>query len=86
MQMILFSSLPAVFLSGFSWPPEAIPGWLRALAIFLPSTAGIRGFLRMNQMGAALGEVRGDWLVLWGLCLIYLVAARLAGRRSAAPA
>jgi len=71
MQALLFTSIPAIFLSGFAWPPEAIPGWLRILSYLLPSTAGISGFLRVNQMGASLSEVRFEWLILWGLCVLY---------------
>ena len=30
MQVLLFTSLPSVFLAGFAWPLEAVPSWLRA--------------------------------------------------------
>lgn len=84
MQTLLFTSLPAVFLAGFSWPREAIPNWLRLAAHLLPSTAGIPGLLRIQQMGASLGQVRTDWFVLWGLCALYLGAAVWsAGKRGA---
>lgn len=86
MQALLFTSLPALFLSGFSWPPEAIPAGLRAAATLLPSTSGIRGFLRLNQMGASLAEVRGEWLTLWALAALYLAAAWILERRAAATA
>lgn len=72
MQTLLFTSLPAVFLAGFSWPQEAIPRWLGLVAHLLPSTAGIPGFLRIQQMGASLGQVLKEWIVLWGLCALYL--------------
>lgn len=70
-QVLLITSLPAVFLAGFSWPIEAIPGWLRLLSFLIPSTAGIEGFLMIDEMGATLSDVRGEWLVLWGLCILY---------------
>ena len=81
-QVLLFTSLPAVFLAGFSWPVEAIPGWLRLLSFFIPSTAGIEGFLQINQMGATLRDVREEWLILWGLCILYglLASFFLRGR------
>jgi ABC-2 type transport system permease protein len=83
---LLFTSMPAVFLIGFIWPPEAIPAALRALAFLLPTTAGCSGFLRINQMGASLYQVRFEWQVLWGLCALYftlawLVTAWMARRR-----
>lgn len=82
MQALLFTSLPAVFLAGFSWPAEAIPAWLYWVARLLPSTSGIDGFLRLSQMGAGLVDVRTAWLILWGLCALYFPLACLATRRS----
>lgn len=72
---LLFTSLPALFLVGFSWPKESIPSWLRVISYLLPSTAGIDGLLRINQMGATLRDVRFDWLVLWGLAAMYFLLA-----------
>jgi ABC-2 type transport system permease protein len=74
-QALLVTSLPAVFLAGFSWPAEAIPAWLRLSSFLIPSTAGIEGFIRINEMGASLHDVRGEWLILWGLCTIYFLLA-----------
>lgn len=70
-QVLLFTSLPAIFLAGFAWPVEAIPVWLRTLSFLLPTTAGIEGFLRVSEMGASLRNVLFEWGVLWGLCLLY---------------
>jgi ABC-2 type transport system permease protein len=81
MQALLFTSLPAVFLAGFSWPAEALPTWLRLAAHLLPTTAGIEGFLRINQMGAGLQDVRAEWLVLWGLVAGYWGMAWWTSRR-----
>lgn len=55
--ILLFTSLPIVFLSGFSWPAQALPVPLQWLARVLPSTSGIEGFIRLNQRGADLGSV-----------------------------
>jgi ABC-2 type transport system permease protein len=82
LQLLLFTSLPAVFLAGFAWPVEALPGWIRALSLLLPSTAGIAGFLRLTEMGAALWHVRVEWLVLWALAAAYFTLAWLAERRA----
>jgi len=70
-QVLLFTSLPAIFLAGFAWPVEAIPAWLRPLSYLLPTTAGIEGFLRVSEMGASLRNVSFEWSVLWGLCILY---------------
>jgi ABC-2 type transport system permease protein len=74
MAILLFSSMPALFLSGFSWPKSSIPDWLNRLAMLLPSTAGIDGFLRINQ-GASLKDVGFDWGVLLGLTMFYFLLA-----------
>ncbi len=77
-QTLLFTSLPAVFLAGFSWPPEALPGWLRLAARAIPSTSAIPALLRVNQAGASLGHVRYDLAVLWGLAAAFFALAVLA--------
>jgi ABC-2 type transport system permease protein len=75
--VILFTSVPAIFLMGYSWPHEAIPGVLQALSRMIPCTAGALGFVRINQMGATIYEVRHEWFTLWGLCAVYGVLAWL---------
>jgi len=77
-QTLLFTSLPAVFLAGFSWPPEALPGWLRLASRAIPSTSAIPALLRVNQAGASLAHVRSDLAVLWGLSAAFFVLAVLA--------
>ncbi len=75
LQVLLFTSLPAVFLSGFAWPTEMVPRWLSTLALLLPSTAGTEGFLRVNQMGASLAQVSHEWRILWVLAGAYFLLA-----------
>lgn len=83
LQVLLFTSLPSVFVAGFAWPAEAIPDALRALALLVPSTSGIAGVLRLTEMGAELRHVRHEWLVLWALTLAYGVLAWRAEARQA---
>lgn len=82
-------SLPLFFLVGVAWPPEAIPEILRRAAVIIPSTLGIDGLVRLNQMGASLFDVAFDWRGLWVLVLIYAIlaiaAGRLAGRGESRP-
>jgi ABC-2 type transport system permease protein len=82
MQVLLFTSLPSVFLAGFAWPPEALPAWLRAASLLVPSTSGIAGFLRLSGMGAELRHVAFEWAVLWSLAAGYFAVAWRAERRS----
>lgn len=81
LQVLLFTSLPALFLAGFSWPLELVPRWLRTVAHVLPSTAATEGFLRINQMGATLAEVLPEWRLLWCLAGGYFLLAWWSHRR-----
>jgi ABC-2 type transport system permease protein len=63
--------LPFFFLAGFSWPIEAIPRAVHVVSLLLPSTSAIDGFTRLAQLGAPLADVRGDFLMLWGLTIFY---------------
>ena len=67
LQVLLFTALPMAFVSGFSWPAEALPELLQALRWLFPSTAGIQASLRLNQMGAPLVDVAGYLLILAAL-------------------
>ncbi len=84
--LIIAISLPIFFLVGVAWPLEAIPPVLRTASFMLPSTSGIDGLVRINQMGATLADVSKDWMRLWVLTGVYAIlavgAARIAsGRR-----
>jgi ABC-2 type transport system permease protein len=73
--LVLATSLPQFFLVGAAWPAEAIPSILRSARELLPSVSAIDGFVRINQMGADLVEVRGRWETLWALALLYFATA-----------
>jgi ABC-2 type transport system permease protein len=84
--LLIAISLPLFFLVGVAWPPEAIPRPLRLLSVIFPSTSGIDGIVRVNQMGASIGDVATDWARLWILAFVYaalaIFAARLTTRRA----
>jgi ABC-2 type transport system permease protein len=75
--------LPLFFLAGFAWPAEAMPDWTRWLAMLVPSTSAIDGFVRVSQLGAPLHDIREQLLTLWGLAVLYIGIATLieANRR-----
>ena len=85
--IFLGTSLPQLFLAGFSWPREAIPESVQAAGYIFPSDFAIDGIVRVGQLGASLWEVVGDWRGLWLLTIIYFVlavmSAFLAQRRRA---
>jgi ABC-2 type transport system permease protein len=78
--LIIAVSLPLFFLVGVAWPPEAIPDVLRTLSVIFPSTSGIDGLVRVNQMGASLADVSRDWMRLWILTGVYAALAILSAR------
>ncbi|MBF0235214.1 MAG: ABC transporter permease [Desulfamplus sp.] len=73
--MVVWSSMIAVLISGFSWPVESMPHFIRAISMLLPSTWAISGGLRLTQMGASFHQVREEWFWMWGLTLLYLLFA-----------
>jgi len=80
--LLIAFSLPLFFMVGVSWPLEAVPEGLRIFSGIFPSTAGIDGLVRLNQMGATLADVSKDWRHLWLLAAIYagltILSARIA--------
>lgn len=67
--------MPFLFLSGFSWPADAIPEPLRSMALVVPSTSAINALVDVAQLGASLADVRPQMLILGGLAAIYLILA-----------
>lgn len=78
--LIIFSSMPLLFLSGISWPETAMPVFWRSIAWLFPSTFGIRGFVRINTMGATLTDIRAEYQALWLQVCIYFFAACMVYR------
>jgi ABC-2 type transport system permease protein len=73
--LFIATTLPQFFLVGLSWPVEAVPPILRELGRVFPSEAAIDGLVRINQMGASLRDVLGDWTALiWLAAAYYLIA------------
>lgn len=69
--LVVFTSVPLLFLSGVSWPQSAIPDFWQWFSTLFPSTFGIRGFVRMNSMGALLGDVKAEYQALWLQTIVY---------------
>ncbi|WP_036878225.1 ABC transporter permease [Xylanibacter oryzae] len=71
MLMVIFTSVPFLFMSGISWPQSNIPGVWQAIACLFPSTFGIRGFVRLNSMGATLSDIQQEYQALWIQATVY---------------
>ena len=76
--IFLATSLPQFFLTGFSWPREAIPDAVLAAGRIFPADMAIDGIVRINQLGAHLWEVAHDWLGLWILTVVYFALATIS--------
>lgn len=74
-QVLTFTSVPFFFLTGASWPLEAMPQWMATLAWIVPSTAGVRQFIQLNQMHASLQDILPNLLVLLTLVGIFGILA-----------
>ena len=72
--LVVFTSLPFLFLAGISWPESSLPPVWRSLAYLLPSTFGVRGFVRISSMGATLDDVTHEYMCLWIQALVYFFA------------
>jgi len=77
---LVATSLPAVFVSGFSFPAEVQAEWVRAVAVVWPSTFGIRGFLQLAEMGARFDQTLRPWGALWIQVVVYWSLAWLVLR------
>ena len=62
--MLVFLSPVILFLSGMSWPSEALPPFLYAVAHIFPSTSVIPAFLRIRTMGGQLQDVGHEFIFL----------------------
>ena len=80
MLLMVFVSLPLLFLSGVSWPQSNIPGFWQSVSWLFPSTFGIRAYVRMNSMGASLGDVLTEYRILWIHVFVYFLIASLVYR------
>ena len=70
----VFTSLVFLLLSGLIWPRYAMPEVWRALSAICPATWGVEGFVKINSNGAALWQVRTEFINLWILAAAWWTA------------
>ncbi len=80
MLLMVFVSVPLLFLSGVSWPQSGIPGVWQGISWLFPSTFGVRAYVRMNSMGATLSDTLVEYHALWIQAFIYFLVACLVYR------
>lgn len=81
MLVVVFTSVPLLFMSGVSWPQSNIPAFWRAAACLFPSTFGIQGFVKLNTMGAVITDIAPECKALWIQAGVYFCIAALLLRR-----
>ena len=75
MLLVVFTSVPLLFLSGISWPQSNMPGFWQSIAWLFPSTFGVRGFVRISTMGATLQDIEVEFQALWIQVFCYFLTA-----------
>lgn len=81
LQLLLITSIPILFVAGYSWPAESLPTALYYMRWLLPTTAGIHGFVSITQLGASLSDVWFEFNILLALASVFICAG-IVGYRS----
>lgn len=79
--LLVFMSVPILFLSGLSWPAVSMPTFWKYLSYLFPSTFGMNGYVRIASMGASLSDVSTEFLALWLQVIFYFTITCLFYRR-----
>lgn len=73
MLIVVFVSVPLLFLTGVSWPQSSIPSYWQGVSWLFPSTFGARAYIRLNSMGADISDVMPELRILWIQTVCYFV-------------
>jgi len=74
-QFLFMFQFPMLFLSGAFFPIQQMPNLLQKVAHILPLTYGVEALRKVMVLGAGIGAVRTEILVLLGFGLITLLIA-----------
>lgn len=73
MLLVVFTSVPFLFMSGVSWPESNIPAFWKGISYIIPSTFGIQGYIGISSMGGTLADVEPQFRALWLQTGIYFL-------------
>ena len=79
--LIVFMSVPLVFLTGISYPLELMPWHWKILHYVFPVAPATLAFVKLDCMGGDLTNIRPEMATLWIQCAVYFVTAVLVWRR-----
>lgn len=77
MQLLIFSSLPMFFVSGYPWPADQLPELLQIIRWLIPTTPAINTSVQLNQMGASVSQVAMGFYALIALWAFYFALLML---------
>lgn len=80
-QLLLFFSVPLFLLSGFSWPLEQMPLWVRAFAWCFPATPALQALRVLSMKSGDLRDVAGSFAILAAQWAAWAVVAFVVVRR-----
>lgn len=73
--LLVFLSVPMLFLSGLSWPASSMPEFWKYVSYLFPSTFGMNGYMRITALGADLSDIRTEYMALWIQAGVYFLMA-----------
>lgn len=79
--LIVFMSVPLVFLTGISYPLELMPWHWKLLHNVFPVAPATLAFVKLDCMGGDLTNIRPEMTTLWIQCVVYFVTAVFVWRR-----
>ncbi len=74
---LVFLSPIVLFISGLSWPVEAIPGFLHWCFNIFPGNMAIPAFIRLRTMGVELVYIKYELVFLIVQMVVYYIVASL---------
>ncbi len=76
----VFTSVVFLFLSGLTWPHQAMSPFWATIADLIPATWGVNGFILIDSNGASLSNVATQYHMMWLLTAVYFVIAVIVER------
>lgn len=73
--LVVFTTIPMLFMSGLSWPGSALPPFWKYFGYLFPSTFGINAFVKLTTMGAHFDSIRFEYTALWIQWIVYAILA-----------
>lgn len=79
--IIVFMSVPLVFLTGISYPLELMPWHWKILHYLIPTAPATLAFVKLDCMGGDLSNIRPEMINLWLQCIGYFTMALFVWNR-----